>query len=433
MIVGLGEVLTDAKKDNRAIAGLVCLGWEDMRAYVKAAELENQPIIIQAGPSCRRHTPLRVLGPMMRYLAEEASVPVVVHLDHGANIDECRQAIASGFSSVMYDGSRLPLNENIKATRAVVELAHEKGISVEGEIGFVGYAEGEVSATTDPEEAALFAKETGIDAMAISVGNVHLQLDSETELDEQVIQEIQSLTDTPLVIHGGSGVPVSQRAKLAASQIYVNTISVPNSDLYSVRSCADYWTRTLRFSTAYRYSLQSSHGLSKELDQFYGACQMVRLALLGAGRIGRVHARAISMVNDAHLKYVFDPAADASQLVVDAYGAISAPIEDILDDSEVDGVLICTPSDQHADQIKRAIKAGKAVFCEKPISTDLDMTRQVLEVVDEHQGCLMLGFQRRFDSHFMALKAKLAGRSCWLTGTAIDHQPGSSPPPYIPT
>ena len=217
MIAGLGEVLTDAKKDNRAIAGLVCLGWEDMRAYVKAAELENQPVIIQAGPSCRRHTPLRVLGPMMRYLAEEASVPVVVHLDHGANIDECRQAIASGVSSVMYDGSRLPLKENIKATRAVVELAHEKGISVEGEIGFVGYAEGEVSATTDPEEAALFAKETGIDAMAISVGNVHLQLDSETELDEQVIQEIQSLTDTPLVIHGGSGVPVSQRAKLAAS------------------------------------------------------------------------------------------------------------------------------------------------------------------------------------------------------------------------
>ena len=108
---------------------------------------------------------------------------------------------------------------------------------------------------------------------------------------------------------------------------------------------------------------------------------MVRLALLGAGRIGRVHARAISMVNDAYLKYVFDPVADASQLVVDAYGAISAPIEDILDDSEVDGVLICTPSDQHADQIKRAIKAGKAVFCEKPISTDLDTTQQVLEVV----------------------------------------------------
>jgi fructose-bisphosphate aldolase class II len=217
MIASLNEVLTAAKQTNTAVAGLVCLGWEDMRAYVHAAEIENQPVIIQAGPSCRRHTPLLVLGPMMRYLAEQASVPVVVHLDHGADIEECRQAIAAGFSSVMYDGSRLSLQENIESTRAVVELAHRQGISVEGEIGFVGYAEGEMSAATDPQEAATFARETGIDAMAISVGNVHLQLDSETELDEQVIQEIQSLTDTPLVIHGGSGVPVSQRARLAAS------------------------------------------------------------------------------------------------------------------------------------------------------------------------------------------------------------------------
>jgi fructose-bisphosphate aldolase class II len=217
MIASLNEVLTAAKQTNTAVAGLVCLGWEDMRAYVRAAEIENQPVIIQAGPSCRRHTPLSVLGPMMRFLAEEASVPVVVHLDHGADIEECRQAIAAGFSSVMYDGSRLSLQENIESTRAVVELAHRQGISVEGEIGFVGYAEGETSATTDPQEAAMFARETGIDAMAISVGNVHLQLDSETELDEGLIQVIQRLTDTPLVIHGGSGVPVAQRAKLAAS------------------------------------------------------------------------------------------------------------------------------------------------------------------------------------------------------------------------
>ena len=217
MIASLNEVLTAAKQTNTAVAGLVCLGWEDMRAYVHAAEIENQPVIIQAGPSCRRHTPLLVLGPMMRYLAEQASVPVVVHLDHGANIDECRQAIASGFSSVMYDGSRLPLQDNIEATRTVVELAHRQGISVEGEIGFVGYAEGETSATTDPQEAAIFAKETGIDAMAISVGNVHLQLDSETELDERLINEIQELTDIPLVIHGGSGVPAAQRSKLAAT------------------------------------------------------------------------------------------------------------------------------------------------------------------------------------------------------------------------
>jgi fructose-bisphosphate aldolase class II len=217
MIATLREVLSDAKATNQAVAGLVCLGWEDMRAYVKAAELEKQPVIIQAGPSCRKHTPLSVLGPMMRYLAEQASVPVVVHLDHGTDIEECRQAIEAGFSSVMYDGSRLSLQENIETTRSVVELAKQYGVSVEGEIGFVGYADGETSATTDPQEAAEFARETEVDAMAISAGNVHLQIDSDTELDQRVINEIQKLTDTPLVIHGGSGVPAIQRAKLAAT------------------------------------------------------------------------------------------------------------------------------------------------------------------------------------------------------------------------
>ena len=217
MIASLHEVLLAAKHSNRAVAGLVCLGWEDMRAYVRAAEIENLPVILQAGPSCRRHTPLTVLGPMMRYLAEQASVPVVVHLDHGERIEVCRQAIDTGFSSVMYDGSRLCLAENIETTHSVVDLAHQYGISVEGEIGFVGYAAGEMSAMTDPVEAATFATETRIDAMAVSVGNVHLQVDTETTLDEQVINRIQELTDTPLVIHGGSGVSRTQRARLAAT------------------------------------------------------------------------------------------------------------------------------------------------------------------------------------------------------------------------
>jgi myo-inositol 2-dehydrogenase/D-chiro-inositol 1-dehydrogenase len=157
---------------------------------------------------------------------------------------------------------------------------------------------------------------------------------------------------------------------------------------------------------------------------------MVRLALLGAGRIGRVHARAISMLSDAHLKYVFDPMADASRVVVDAYGAISAPIEDILDDSEVDGVLICTPSDQHADQIKRAIKAGKAVFCEKPISTDVQTTERTLEIVERHRGLLMLGFQRRFDKHFAALKAKLSEAAIGSLEQLLIISRDPSPPPY---
>ena len=211
----LTDLLTPARQQGYAVAGLVCLGWEDMRAYVAAAEAENAPVILQAGPSCREHTPLPVLGKMMRHLAEAASVPVCVHLDHGYTMEECCIALDSGFTSLMYDGSRKPLAQNIEETAAVVQLAHNANISCEGEIGFVGYANGENSNGTDPTEAATFARETGIDAMAISVGNVHLQQNKEGGLDEARIATIQAATDIPLVIHGGSGVPTAQRTHLA--------------------------------------------------------------------------------------------------------------------------------------------------------------------------------------------------------------------------
>ncbi|WP_299201659.1 class II fructose-bisphosphate aldolase [uncultured Tateyamaria sp.] len=211
----LAEVLGPAKAQGHAVAGLVTLGWEDMRAYVAAAEAEDCPVILQAGPSCREHTPLRVLGKMFRHLAEGARVPVVAHLDHGYTFDECKEALDSGFTSLMFDGSRKPLAENIAETAAIAEMAHKAGISCEGEIGFVGYDNGEASAGTDPDEAALFSRETGVDAMAISVGNVHLQTDQSGGLDEDRIAAIQAVTDVPLVIHGGSGVPAAQRRKLA--------------------------------------------------------------------------------------------------------------------------------------------------------------------------------------------------------------------------
>ncbi|MXQ06838.1 class II fructose-bisphosphate aldolase [Alphaproteobacteria bacterium GH1-50] len=213
----LSDVLTAANRDGYAVGGLVCLGWEDMRAYTAAAEAEGLPLILQAGPSCRKHTPLPVLGAMFRHLAESASVPVVAHLDHGYTVEECRLAIASGFTSVMFDGSRKPLSENIDETAAIAEMAHTAGVSCEGEIGFVGYSGGEASNGTDPEEAARFARETGVDAMAISVGNVHLQENHEGGLDHDRIRAIEVVTDVPLVIHGGSGVPHAERALLARS------------------------------------------------------------------------------------------------------------------------------------------------------------------------------------------------------------------------
>jgi len=215
MLVNLRDTLQKALKHNYAVAGLVTLGWEDMMAYVEAAEQENCPVILQAGPSCRQHTPLPILGKMFNYLADNTSVPVVAHLDHGYSEEECKIAIDSGFSSIMFDGSRKSLNENIDQTAKICEIAHSAGVSCEGEIGFVGYSGGEGSAGTDPDEASRFAMETNIDAMAISVGNIHLQENKEGGLDEDRIRKIEEVTHIPLVIHGGSGVPVAQRTFLS--------------------------------------------------------------------------------------------------------------------------------------------------------------------------------------------------------------------------
>ena len=211
----LKDVLQPALTGGYAVGGLVTLGWEDMRAYVNAAEAEGLPVILQAGPSCRANTPLPILGKMFRTLAETVSVPVVAHLDHGYTFEECHEALDSGFTSLMYDGSRKPLAQNIDETARIAEIAHAAGISCEGEIGFVGYSEGEKSLGTDPEEAAIFARDSGVDAMAISVGNVHLQQNHEGGLDEVRIRAIEALTEVPLVIHGGSGVPLEQRQRLA--------------------------------------------------------------------------------------------------------------------------------------------------------------------------------------------------------------------------
>ena len=216
-LVTLSDVLKPAMREGYAVAGLVTLGWEDMRAYVEAAQGVGVPVILQAGPSCREHTPIPVLSSMFKCLAESVDIPVVAHLDHGYTYDECKVALEYGFTSLMYDGSRKPINQNIDETAAIVEMAHQNGISCEGEIGFVGYNNGEKSAGTIPAEAEKFAKETGVDAMAISCGNMHLQENKQGGLDIARIRAIEALTNLPLVIHGGSGVPVSQRKILSAT------------------------------------------------------------------------------------------------------------------------------------------------------------------------------------------------------------------------
>lgn len=214
----LADVLRPALSGGYAVPGFVVLGWEDARAYVAAAEAETAPVILQAGPGCRAHTPLPVLGAMFRHLADSVSVPVVLHLDHGHSMAEALAAMDEGFTSVMFDGSALPLEENIRQTAEIARMARARGVSCEGEIGYVGYVDGPVSAMTEPESAARFAAETGVDAMAIAIGNVHLQKSQGGLLDEAALAAIAAATAraVPLVIHGGSGVPVAQRRTLSA-------------------------------------------------------------------------------------------------------------------------------------------------------------------------------------------------------------------------
>ena len=214
-IATLRSILDAAEAGGHAVAGLVVLGWEDALAFVQAADDTGLPVILQAGPGCRRHTPVPVLGAMLRHLAEQARVPVACHIDHATTLDECLAGIDHGFTSVMIDGSSLPLADNIALTNRVVAAARRAGVSVEGEIGFVGYSGGRESRVTSPEDAQRFEAETGIDAMAISVGNVHLQQEKTDGIDFGALASIEAVTTVPLVLHGASGIPPATRAVLA--------------------------------------------------------------------------------------------------------------------------------------------------------------------------------------------------------------------------
>ena len=130
-VASLTDVLAPARAGGRAVMGAVVLGWEDAEAYVAAAEQVGCPIILQAGPNFRETLPVAISGLMFRTLGEAATVPVVAHIDHATSVDECRAGIDAGFTSVMYDGSALPVDDNIAASRAVVELAHRHGVSGE--------------------------------------------------------------------------------------------------------------------------------------------------------------------------------------------------------------------------------------------------------------------------------------------------------------
>ncbi len=212
MYVSMTEMLKKANEGNYAVMAINCFNLETARAVIKAAELENAPIIINlVQEHLIDHCDSELITPIVKTLASRTSIKVALNFDHGQEVLFIKKAIDDGFSSVMVDASRFGLQGNIDMTKEVVNYAHPKGVSVEGEIGCLGGTEGGAFTDdhmyTNPDEALKFAKETGIDALAISIGTSHgnYPYGMVPEFDFERLKTIKKLTKMPLVLHGGSG------------------------------------------------------------------------------------------------------------------------------------------------------------------------------------------------------------------------------------
>ena len=214
-ISSLKNLLDDAKAKNTYVIGFVVQGWEDAYSFVEAAQETNSGIILQSGPGFRKNMPLEVIYSMFAKLGKEANIKVVPHLDHGENYEICKKALDIGFTSIMYDGSKLPFEENLEQSFKIYELTQKYNACLEVELGFVGYNNSSKNKMTSPEEVKLFTEQLPVTALAVSVGNTHLQNENSAIIDYDLLAKINNVTNTPLVIHGGSGINPLDRMKMS--------------------------------------------------------------------------------------------------------------------------------------------------------------------------------------------------------------------------
>ncbi|KKR04704.1 MAG: 5-dehydro-2-deoxyphosphogluconate aldolase [Candidatus Uhrbacteria bacterium GW2011_GWF2_39_13] len=211
-LVTLNEILPKARQNKRAVAAFNVANLETLLGVFKAAEQESSPVIIQVYQRLFKDERAELIAAMAARLAGKTDIPIVLHLDHGTSIEQLKRAIEIGYTSVMIDGSQLSLNENIDLTAGAVDIAHRTGVSIEAEIGHVPFGDGKVELST-PEEAVKFAGQTGVDALAISIGTAHGFYKEEPYLDIERAMEIGKSVSIPLVLHGGTGVPEEQLKK----------------------------------------------------------------------------------------------------------------------------------------------------------------------------------------------------------------------------
>lgn len=242
-LVSMKDMLTEAKNGGYAVGQFNLNGLHWVQATLQAAEEERSPIILAASDRLVAYLGgYRMIAVMVAEALAEMSitVPVALHLDHGKSVENCLQALDAGFTSVMYDGSHLPIADNIARTGQVVAYAHARGATVEAEVGIVGGMEDGLAGAVryaDPDECCRLVKETGIDALAAALGSVHGLYQGEPKLGFAEMERIAALTGVPLVLHGGSGIPEHQIVRAIAlghAKINVNT------------ECLQAWAASLR-------------------------------------------------------------------------------------------------------------------------------------------------------------------------------------------
>ena len=232
-LVTLCDILHKADCSDYAIGSFNVLNMEMVIGTIKAAEDTHSPVIMQVAEPRLKHAPLQLIGPIMLAAANQAKVPVAVHLDHGSSISIIRQALELGFSSVMYDGSHLPLAANIARTNEVLQLARTYGASMEAEIGRVGGSEDNSQdiemVVTQVKDAQRFFECTGVDALAVAIGNIHGIYKKEPNLQFGRLADLNQAVAAPLVLHGGSGISAAdfrECIRLGIKKINVQTATL---------------------------------------------------------------------------------------------------------------------------------------------------------------------------------------------------------------
>ena len=229
-LTGLRPMIEEARKGRYAIGAFNYCNMETAQAVIAEAVAQRSPLILIVGPWEIPLVGVKMLAEIARLVAADADVPVCLHLDHGDSVGLVRECIEAGFPSVMMDASQHDFEENVRLTRTVVDLARPHGITVEGELGAVGRVgvesdEGAGEASlTDPGRAAEFVERTGVDALAVAIGNAHGLYTQRPELDLERLQAIRNAVDVPLVLHGGSGTPAEQLHR--AIEIGINKVNV---------------------------------------------------------------------------------------------------------------------------------------------------------------------------------------------------------------